>query len=266
MVVRPAPLPSGPGQHGRDRVHQPGVVVAGHQLHPGQAAGGQAAQERQPPRAVLGAGHVEAEDLPAPVRVDAGRDQAVHVHRAAALADLLGQRIDPHERVRPAVQRPVPEAVDELVQLRGHRADLRLGQAGDPEGSGQLLHPPGGDPQQVRRGHHRGQRPLGPPRCSRNPGKYDPARSFGIASSIVPARVSHSRRRYPLREFTRSGVTSPYPALQRTSTSASIIRWANSRIISRSTSGLADASVSSNCAPGTGTMSPTATSLLLRCS
>ena len=45
-------------------------------------------------------------------------------------------------------------------------------------------------------------------RCSRKPRKYDPWRSFGIASSIVPARVSHSRR-YPLREFTRSGVTSP---------------------------------------------------------
>ena len=50
-------------------------------------------------------------------------------------------------------------------------------------------------------------------RCSRNDGKYDPCRSFGIASSTVPARVSHSRRRYPFREFTRSGVTSPYPAL-----------------------------------------------------
>jgi hypothetical protein len=72
-------------------------------------------------------------------------------------------------------------------------------------------------------------------RCSRNAGKYDPARSFGIASSIVPARVSYSRRQYPLREFTRSGVTSPYPAFHRTSTSASIIRCANSRTISRST-------------------------------
>jgi hypothetical protein len=28
-------------------------------------------------------------------------------------------------------------------------------------------------------------------RCSRKPGKYDPALSFGIASAIVPARVSH---------------------------------------------------------------------------
>jgi len=32
-------------------------------------------------------------------------------------------------------------------------------------------------------------------RCSRNDGKHDPVRSFGIASSIVPARVSHSLRR-----------------------------------------------------------------------
>ena len=69
MVVRAAPLPGGPGQGGGDGVHQPGVVVAGHQLHAGQAAGGQAAQERQPARAVLAGGDVDAEDLPAPVRV-----------------------------------------------------------------------------------------------------------------------------------------------------------------------------------------------------
>ena len=86
-----------------------------------------------------------------------------------------------------------------------------------------------------------------------------PWRSFGIASSMVPARVSQSRRRYPLRLFTRSGVTSPYPALHRTSTSASIIRCANPLTISRSTSGLAVASASSKLPPGTGTMSLTAT-------
>ena len=44
-----------------------------------------------------------------PSGVDAGRDQGVHVHRPAALADLLGQGVDPHERVRPGVQRPGPE-------------------------------------------------------------------------------------------------------------------------------------------------------------
>jgi hypothetical protein len=97
-----------------------------------------------------------------PLGVDAGRDQAVHVHGAAALADLLGQRVDPAERVRASVQRPVPEPFHHLVQLRGHHADLRLGQARHAQGGGQLFHPPGRDPQQVRRGHHRGQRPLGP--------------------------------------------------------------------------------------------------------
>ena len=49
MVVRTTALPGGSGQHGGDRVHQPGVVVAGHHRDAGQAAGDQAAQERQPP-------------------------------------------------------------------------------------------------------------------------------------------------------------------------------------------------------------------------
>ena len=98
-------------------------------------------------------------------------------------------------------------------------------------------------------------------RCSRKPGKYDPARSLGIASSIVPARVSHSRGRYPLREFTRCGLTSPYPAPHATSTSASIIFCAKLRIISRSRSGDAACSVCSNDSPSAGTIVPTATSL-----
>ena len=68
LVVGPAALPGGAGQHGGDRVHQAGVGVGGDQLHAGQAAGDQAAQERQPARAVLGAGHVDAEDLPVPRR------------------------------------------------------------------------------------------------------------------------------------------------------------------------------------------------------
>ena len=214
MVVRPAALPRGPGQHGGDRVHQPGVVVAGHQLDAGQAAGGQAAQERQPARAVLGAGHVDAEDLPAPVGVDAGRDQAVHVHRAAALADLLGQRVDPAERVRPAVQRPVPEGLHQLVQLRGHRADLRLRQARRRRGR-RRASPPAGSRRPAGSWSPRPRpapaRPGGG--APGSPGSTTPDRSLGMASSIVPARVSHSRRRYPLRELTRSGVTSPYPAL-----------------------------------------------------
>ena len=95
-----------------------------------------------------------------PVGVDPGRDQAVHVHGAAALADLLGQRVDPHEGVRAAVQAPGAEPLDHLVELGRHRADLGLAQPGDAEGGGELLHPARRDAQQVGRGDDRGQRPL----------------------------------------------------------------------------------------------------------
>ena len=43
----------------------------------------------------------------------------------------------------------------------------------------------------------------------RKEGKYDPLRSRGIRSSTVPARVSQSRSRYPLRCTCRSGLRSP---------------------------------------------------------
>lgn len=50
-------------------------------------------------RAVLGGGHVQAEDLALSVGVDTGRDQRVDVDDAAALAGLLGQRVDLDEGV-----------------------------------------------------------------------------------------------------------------------------------------------------------------------
>jgi len=158
--VRPAPLPGRAGQHRGDRVPQPLVAVGGDQLHAGQAAGGQAAQERQPSRAVLGARDVQAEDFPLAIGVDPGRDQGVHVHRPAALADLLGQRVDPHERIRPGVQRPRAEAAHHLIQFGGHDADLGLAQLRHAEGLGELLHPAGADAKQAGRGDDGGQGPL----------------------------------------------------------------------------------------------------------
>jgi hypothetical protein len=138
VIVRPAPLPG----------------------HAGQAPGDQAAQECQPPGPVLAAGHVDAEDLPMPAGVHPGRDQAVHVHRPAAIADLLGQGVDPDEGVRPPVQRAGPEPLHELVQLGRHRADLRLAQPGHPQRGRGPLHPPGRHAQQAGRGHDLRQRPL----------------------------------------------------------------------------------------------------------
>jgi hypothetical protein len=100
------------------------VCVGDHQPNPGQAASGQGAQEREPAGAVLAGGDVDVEDLAVAVGVDADRDQGVDVDDAASLADLLGQCVDPDERVRPLVQRRVAERGDLLVQVLGHRTDL----------------------------------------------------------------------------------------------------------------------------------------------
>ena len=114
------------GPRAGDRVPQPVMAVRGDQRHAGQAAGGQAAQEGQPPGAVLGAGHVQAQDLPVPAAVDAGGDQGVHVDRAAALADVLGQGVDPHGGVRPGIQRPGRK----LATISGNRHNVTCGHCG----------------------------------------------------------------------------------------------------------------------------------------
>jgi hypothetical protein len=67
-----ASLPSGAGESGADRLDQAAVRVGGHQPDAGEAARGQVAEEPQPAGAVLGGGHVQAEDLPIAVGVDPG--------------------------------------------------------------------------------------------------------------------------------------------------------------------------------------------------
>ena len=71
-------------------------------------------------------------------------------------------------------------------------------------------------------------------------------RSFGIATSMVPARVSHSRRRYPLRVLVRSSLRAPYSAPHTASASAPINACTNVPIICRSRSGDACPSCSDN--------------------
>ncbi|CMT44038.1 Uncharacterised protein [Mycobacterium tuberculosis] len=53
--------------------------VAGDQRDPGQAAGDQVAEERQPAGPVLGGGDLDAQDLSVALGVDAGGDQATEV-------------------------------------------------------------------------------------------------------------------------------------------------------------------------------------------
>ena len=111
-----------PGRVAPIAVDQPGVGVGGDQRDPGQAAGGQVAEEAEPAGAVLGGGDLQAEDLAVPVGVDPGGDQDVHVDHPAALADLEHQRVGGHERVRAGVQRAGAERLDVRVEVLGHLA------------------------------------------------------------------------------------------------------------------------------------------------
>jgi hypothetical protein len=131
------------------------------QRDPGQAARDQRAQERQPARPVLSRHHVQAEDLALPVGGDPDRDQSVHDHRPAALADLLGERVQPQECVGAGIQRAGPERLDLRVEALGHLADLRLRQRRNPQLPDELLHPPRRDPQQIAGGHYGDQGLLG---------------------------------------------------------------------------------------------------------
>jgi hypothetical protein len=118
--VGAAALPDRSGQGRADRLGQAAVRIGGHQRHAGQATCGEVTEETQPPRAVLGAGDVQAQDLAIPAGVDTGRDQGVHVDRPPGLADLQHQRIRGDDRVRPGVQRPGPECLYRRVEIPGH--------------------------------------------------------------------------------------------------------------------------------------------------
>jgi hypothetical protein len=98
-----------------DGLGQAAVRVGGDQGDAGQAAGGQVAEERQPPGAVLGGGDLRAEDLPVAVGVHAGGKHRVDVDGPPGLADLEDQGVRSQERVRPGVQRPGPERLDLAV-------------------------------------------------------------------------------------------------------------------------------------------------------
>jgi hypothetical protein len=104
-----------------------------------------------------------------PVEIHADRDQRVDVDDAAALADLLGQRIHPDERVRPLVQGSVAECGHLLVKMLGHRTDLGLRQLGHAERLGELLDAAGGYAEQVSGGDHRDEGLLGPPAAFEEP-------------------------------------------------------------------------------------------------
>jgi hypothetical protein len=161
-VVGPAALPARADQRRGDGVDEAGVGVADDQRGARQASGDEAAQERQPPGAVFGGDHVEAEDLPVPVGVDPDGDHDRDVDDPAALADLLGQGVHPHIGVGPGIEGPVAELGDGLVELGGHAGHLGLGKRLDSQGLHEPVDAPGGHTADIALGHHRDEGLLGP--------------------------------------------------------------------------------------------------------
>ena len=73
-VVGAASLPGRAGQVRGYRLDQAFVGVGGDQAHPGEPGRDKIGEEAVPRRAGLGGRDPQAENFPAPIRVDAGRD------------------------------------------------------------------------------------------------------------------------------------------------------------------------------------------------
>jgi hypothetical protein len=150
-----APLPRRADERGSDRVDETRMRVGDHQSHAGEATSDETTQEREPSCAVFGGDHIDTEDLAVPIRVHAGRDHRRDVDDPATLTDLLRQRVHPHVRVGPVLERTVAELRDDRVELGSHPTHLRLRQRLDPERLHQPVHATRGHAADVTLGDHR---------------------------------------------------------------------------------------------------------------
>ncbi len=123
--VGSAPLPGGLRQHRDDRRFDAAVGVGDDQLHAGQAAGHQRAQEPRPGGRGLGGDDVEPDDLSTALDVDRGSDHRGDVDDTAAFAHLLRQRVDPHVAVGARLERALPELGHLVIQRGGQPGHLR---------------------------------------------------------------------------------------------------------------------------------------------
>ena len=139
------------------------MCVGGHELDAGQPSCDQIGEEHVPRLLRLAGGDLDTEHLAVAIAVDSGRDEHDGADHPALFADLHCQRVGRHERERPGItQGAAAERGHLFVQVRGHPRHLRLRQRRDPQRLGELVHAPGGDPEQVTGRHHADQRRLGP--------------------------------------------------------------------------------------------------------
>ena len=165
---------------------RPGVRVADGELRrrPGRARRA-TAQELAPERLGLRLADVEADDLAAAGLVHGVRDHDALARDAAAVADLLDLGVDEQIRVA-ALQRPLAERLDLLIEQPGDPADLALGDP-QPEALDELIDPARRDAADIRLLHHADQRLLGAlARLQEATGSSCPDGSSGSATRSHP--------------------------------------------------------------------------------
>src|SRR5690349_15685730 len=132
----------------RERGLQSRVRIADGKLDADQAPRDERAQELAPERLGLRGADVQADDLPAARLMHSVRDHDALACDAAAVADLLDLGVDEQIRIA-ALQRPLAERLDVLVEQTGDPADLRLADA-QPEALDELVDAPGRDAADIR--------------------------------------------------------------------------------------------------------------------
>jgi hypothetical protein len=170
------------------------VGVGDHQLHPGQAAADQAAQELPPERLGLGCAHIQADDLPLPAGVHPVGDHQGMVLHPAAGADLLNLGVQPQVRVG-ALQGPLPERRHLLVQAAAQPRDGVLGHPSQPKRLHQPVHLAGRHPVHMGLLHHRHQRLLTAATRLQERGEVAAGPQPGNGQLDRPHRVSQGRSR-----------------------------------------------------------------------
>jgi site-specific DNA recombinase len=141
--VHPASLPSRT-EHAGDRQAQTLVGVRDHQLDALQAAPDQALDEARPERFCLRRADPETDDFAPAVGRDGDSDYCRHRDDAAALTHFQVGRVEP--QIRPlALDRPLQEGRDPLIDVLAQLGDWALRDAGEPHRLHKIVNPPGRD-------------------------------------------------------------------------------------------------------------------------
>jgi hypothetical protein len=193
-----APLPRRAGHLRGDRRLQTRMGIAHHQPHPAQAALLQAPQEVLPALQALAGDHIDGDHFAHAVLADRIDDDDRLAHDVVFQADLLVERVEHQKgyrlasgRSRDAGARPSSSAhrsltcdfeIDAMPEARKSFSTLQVETPAWTASWTTAI----------------SARSLRDERASRKPGTYPPERTFGIAKSIVPRRVSKRRERVPL--------------------------------------------------------------------